>query len=381
MDDLSLALERHMLWLSSDGEEGECAVFVGADLSGADLSDRVLARADFREADLSGADLSWSNLAEARFDNADLRGADFEGSILVSARMSGADLDGANFRKANLLGVDLAQAKSEGAHFGRATLDAPQEAAPEPPGQPSADSPTDAAGSGERLEGPAEEPGEEKKADGGEEGQSPTEASMPREAGEPAGPKGPSAEEDAAEGRLKEALAKHALWLAGDSVGQRANLALFCLRGKDLSGADLRKANLYRADLREANLRDADLSGANLSRADLEGASLFCATLDGAHLGEANMESTDLSDASLRGTNLAAAELTYSCMYHADLRGTDLEKAILYETDMYGAILEEEEAEPPTAFERLKALLAPWLRNDGTPAKPMEPREAQREGE
>jgi len=56
---------------------------------------------------------------------------------------------------------------------------------------------------------------------------------------------------------LPEILASHALWLAADPSGQRANLV-----GANLRGANLVDANLVDANLRGANLVDANLRGA-----------------------------------------------------------------------------------------------------------------------
>ena len=64
-------------------------------------------------------------------------------------------------------------------------------------------------------------------------------------------------------------LASHALWLADDPAGTRADL-----RYATLSGANLWRANLRCADLWRANLGDATLSGANLRGATLSGANL-----------------------------------------------------------------------------------------------------------
>ena len=58
---------------------------------------------------------------------------------------------------------------------------------------------------------------------------------------------------------LIETLHLHALWLAGDPNGARANLT-----GVNLRGANLARANLTGADLTGANLARADLTGANL---------------------------------------------------------------------------------------------------------------------
>jgi uncharacterized protein YjbI with pentapeptide repeats len=57
------------------------------------------------------------------------------------------------------------------------------------------------------------------------------------------------------------------------------------LRGLDLSGFDLARANLRGADLRGTTFRDADLS-----RAHLEGANFFKAVLDGANLAGAFLD-------------------------------------------------------------------------------------------
>ena len=66
-----------------------------ADLSGADLSDRIL-----QAADLSGADLSGANLESARLDGANLSDA-----VLYHPNLTGADLRKANLVDANLDGV------------------------------------------------------------------------------------------------------------------------------------------------------------------------------------------------------------------------------------------------------------------------------------
>ena len=77
--------------------------------------------------------------------------------------------------------------------------------------------------------------------------------------------------------RLKEILALHSKWRAGDKNAKRA----------DLGGADLRGAYLGGADLRGADLRGAYLGGANLGDAVLGGADLRGADLRGAYLGGA----------------------------------------------------------------------------------------------
>ena len=75
--------------------------------------------------------------------------------------------------------------------------------------------------------------------------------------------------------RLSEILELHKKWMAGNEVGERADLKDANLVGANLEGADLRYA-----DLRYADLKDANLVGANLDNADLEGADLEGADLD-----------------------------------------------------------------------------------------------------
>jgi len=78
-----------------------------ADLSGADLSERILQAADLSGADLSGADLTGAYLFRADLSGADLSGADLSSANLIWANLSGADLSGADLSGADLLGANL----------------------------------------------------------------------------------------------------------------------------------------------------------------------------------------------------------------------------------------------------------------------------------
>ena len=81
-----------------------------ADLSGADLSDRILQAADLSGADLSGADLSGAYLFRADLSGAYLNGADLSSATLIWTNLSGADLSGADLLGANLdnvIGADF----------------------------------------------------------------------------------------------------------------------------------------------------------------------------------------------------------------------------------------------------------------------------------
>ena len=104
---------------------------------------------------------------------------------------------------------------------------------------------------------------------------------------------------------IKKVIEKHAIWLRGESGGERANLSGADLSGADLSGADLRRANLSGANLSGADLSGADLCGANLRRADLSGANL-----SGADLRRANMSGANLSGANMSGANMSHANMS-----------------------------------------------------------------------
>ena len=100
-------------------------------------------------------------------------------------------------------------------------------------------------------------------------------------------------------------LAAHALWIAVDPAGSRADLSR-----ADLSRADLSRANLYGANLYGANLYGANLYGADLYGADLYGANLYGADLSRANLSRANLSRANLSRANLYGANLSRANLS-----------------------------------------------------------------------
>jgi WD40 repeat protein/nucleoside phosphorylase len=87
------------------------------------------------------------------------------------------------------------------------------------------------------------------------------------------------------------------------------------LRGQNLSGIDLRRANLQNANLSgvtlvKTNLTDAQLRGAQLVHADLSGAVLLNVDLVQADLSRANLLGADLRGAQLQGAKLRAAKLT-----------------------------------------------------------------------
>ena len=130
---ISDVLQRHALWLSSNGKDGARADLRGMNLEvagggyGAVLVGRVvlagvdLRQADLRETKLRNIDFTGANLEDVRFDrsnlrwgvlaNAELRGANFTGANLQSADLKGADLNHVNFTATDLTGADLAGAR------------------------------------------------------------------------------------------------------------------------------------------------------------------------------------------------------------------------------------------------------------------------------
>jgi len=120
-----------------------------------------------------------------------------------------------------------------------------------------------------------------------------------------------------------------------------ANLTRAKLNGAELSGANLTEAKLLKANLQgallvRANLEGALLVGANLEGANLKRANLEGAELDGANLTRANLTRANLSDATLMEANLSDANLS-----RADLRGADLDGANLSRANLTGANLTE----------------------------------------
>ena len=148
---------------------------------------------------------------------------------------------------------------------------------------------------------------------------------------------------------LKIILDKHALWLADEKDGERADLrgadlsdaylSGAYLSGADLSDADLRGAYLRGADLRDADLRGAYLRGADLSGADLSGAYLRDADLRGAYLRGAYLRGADLRDADLRGADLRGAKelpfIPLSCPDTGAFIGWKKAKLIDFETKKF----------------------------------------------
>ena len=116
------------------------------------------------------------------------------------------------------------------------------------------------------------------------------------------------------------------------------------LRGANLNGMDLQRANLSQADLRGAQCVQTNLRNANLSGANLQGANMLAASLEGAVLHEVNFTASNLRAANLRrtdlrGVNFRAAVLVGTNFAGADLSGADLRDVWLYDAELSGANL------------------------------------------
>ena len=119
LDDRALrsVLDRHLLWLESDGADGARAELAGASLSGVSLW-----HADLRRANLDTADLTGANLDHARLGDASLKGASLAHASLWQADLSGADLTAADLGRAKLDHAVLRSSVLRGTGLGGATL-------------------------------------------------------------------------------------------------------------------------------------------------------------------------------------------------------------------------------------------------------------------
>lgn len=94
----------------------------GADLAGADLSERNLFLANFEDANLSGANLFGANLGRAILTGANLSKADLTDAGLAYADLGGADLEGADLGGADLSYANIAGTNFTGATFANTTM-------------------------------------------------------------------------------------------------------------------------------------------------------------------------------------------------------------------------------------------------------------------
>src|SRR5947209_4151298 len=125
-----------------------------------------------------------------------------------------------------------------------------------------------------------------------------------------------------------EILREHARWTASRGAhGRRANLRWANLRGRVLTGLDLRGADLSGADLAGADLERARLEALKLSSSGRARPTYEPTNLRGANLQGARLERADLRGANLRGANLQEADLEAARLWDTDLREADLRGA------------------------------------------------------
>jgi Pentapeptide repeats (8 copies) len=100
----------------------------------------------------------------------------------------------------------------------------------------------------------------------------------------------------------------------------------------NLLRADLRQVDLSRANMRGATLIQAQLQGTNLRLAQLQSADLVAAQLQGANLRWAQLQGALLSWAQLQGADLSWAQLQGADLSWAQLQGANLRLANVYRT-------------------------------------------------
>lgn len=101
-EEVNKILTKHKLWLDTDGEEGEIAIFSGLDLSGMKFREADLTDACFKGAILIGADFHGANCTGADFTYADCENAIFTGADLTDARCYDSNFVGAKLTGANI---------------------------------------------------------------------------------------------------------------------------------------------------------------------------------------------------------------------------------------------------------------------------------------
>ena len=124
---LNKILERHQLWIETNGVQGKLADLTGANLHGANLRDANLHGANLRDANLRDANLTGANLRDANLRDANLEGAYLRDAYFYRANLTGANLTGANLtytdmEEAILYGANLTHANLTGANLRDAIL-------------------------------------------------------------------------------------------------------------------------------------------------------------------------------------------------------------------------------------------------------------------
>jgi hypothetical protein len=105
-------LEKHTLWVETEGKEGVCADFSWWNLSSANL----------QNANLQSANLRYTNLQDANLQDANLQGVNLRNANLQDANLQDANLLYANLRYTNLQDANLQKADLQNAHLQNAYL-------------------------------------------------------------------------------------------------------------------------------------------------------------------------------------------------------------------------------------------------------------------
>lgn len=121
-DELEEILEKHKLWLESDGYDGERADLSYTDLSGLNLVNANLSRANLRSANMAGADLRLSKLRFSLLSDVNLVGAKLTYANMKFANLERANLGYADLTFASLTTVDLFHTNLTGANLTNADL-------------------------------------------------------------------------------------------------------------------------------------------------------------------------------------------------------------------------------------------------------------------
>jgi uncharacterized protein YjbI with pentapeptide repeats len=122
--EIDLLLNSHELWITSYGKQGKQLWLEDADVSGLDLSGRLLVESQLPGVNLDGVNLADSNLGGARLYGASMRHANLRHAHLGKADLRNVQADHSQFVEANLLRCMLYDADLRAASFDRALLTA-----------------------------------------------------------------------------------------------------------------------------------------------------------------------------------------------------------------------------------------------------------------
>ncbi len=323
--ELNEVIRKHVMFMTAK-PGGARAVVRDKDLSGLSFLNQQLSQSDF-----SGCNFTEADLSNANFESATLFGCDFTDAKMDKTRMVRADLRGADMSNTDLTTADMTRADlREGK-----TLHKPKIKKELPPSALTL--------TGEPVEHFAE-----------------------------------------VEMTLDELLLKHIAWMAsGGKQGSKLDLtgmdmrkgpslaarkltalqapqAIFAdmdMRGVEMQGARLEKADFSKCLLQNADMRGCDLSDAILQHANLSKATLTPLTFkkrDGMeyHI-PCNFKKANLRHATLTGARIMTgifkdADLTASDFTGCDLRKADFTGAILTDAKFDGAMLDGTVFDPKT---------------------------------